>query len=126
MEKRLLDSSSCTPRFWDKIFAQAEEVHADLEQSKPEKRKANDLFAQLLRMMMSQDERVVRLLEEHFTLTDILNIRKRMIGTGLIGGKSAGVLLAHAIPRRSDERRSAYLSPAAIARSISSSLITSA
>jgi len=37
---------------------------------------------------------VIRLAEKVLTLSDILGIKQRMIGTGLIGGKAVGVLLA--------------------------------
>ena len=38
-----------------------------------------------------------KLAEQYLTLKDILNVWRRMIGTGLIGGKSVGFLLARAI-----------------------------
>ena len=44
-----------------------------------------------------RDERLVALASRWLNLTDLLAIRKRMIGTGLIGGKSVGMLLARAI-----------------------------
>ena len=53
----------------------------------------------LLRMVVSRDERVLDLVRRYFTLGDVLQIWKRMIGTGLIGGKSVGMLLARGILR---------------------------
>ncbi len=40
-----------------------------------------------------------------------MDIGKRMIGTGLIGGKSVGMLLARAILRRSDPEWTRKLEP---------------
>ncbi len=41
---------------------------------------------------------------KYLTLSDVLDIWKRMIGTGLIGGKSVGMILARAILRQSGPR----------------------
>jgi hypothetical protein len=62
------------------------------------------LLRRLLRMMVTRDDRVVELAARYLGLADILAIRKRMIGTGLVGGKSVGMLLARAILRASDPR----------------------
>jgi len=51
------------------------------------------------------------LLEKHFTLADVLDVRRRMIGTGLVGGKSVGMLLARAILRQADPRWEGLLEP---------------
>ena len=49
-------------------------------------------------MVISRDERVLRLAGSGTSrCADVLGIWKRMIGTGLIGGKSVGMLLARAI-----------------------------
>ncbi len=56
----------------------------------------------LLRMMLTRDERFAELAARHLDLADLLAIRRRMIGTGLVGGKAAG----HAAgPRHPRERR---------------------
>ncbi len=55
-------------------------------------------------MMVTRDERLVALASRWFDLDDLLAIRKRMIGTGLIGGKSVGMLLARAILCKADPR----------------------
>ncbi len=57
----------------------------------------------ILRMIISRDERVLELAEKHLTLADVINVRKRMIGTGLIGGKSVGMLIARAILKKNGE-----------------------
>ena len=62
------------------------------------------MLPELLRMVISRDERVMPLVERYFTLSDVVEIWKRMIGSGLIGGKSVGMLLARAILRASDPR----------------------
>jgi len=65
---------------------------------------ADELQGRLLRMAVSRDERMLELIRKYLSLGDVLDIGKRMIGTGLIGGKTVGMLLARAILKHSDER----------------------
>ena len=51
----------------------------------------------MLRMIFTRDERILKMAQQYLTLKDILNVWRRMIGTGLVGGKSVGLLLARAI-----------------------------
>ena len=58
---------------------------------------------------MSRDERVIGLAQQYLSLTDMMAIKRWMIGTGLIGGKAVGVLLARAILKRTQPRWSELL-----------------
>ena len=51
----------------------------------------------LCRHLIGRDERMLGLARRYFTLTDLLAIKSRMIGTGFIGGKAVGMLLAREI-----------------------------
>ncbi len=106
-----LDSASYRLGFWSSTFAHAEEVHTALGRGEKVKREANRIFVQLLRMAVSRGEKVLNLAQKYLTLADILNVRKRMIGTGQIGGKSVGMLLARAILKQLDQRWEAVLEP---------------
>lgn len=53
----------------------------------------------LLAMMVTRNERILELAAHYFEIDDLLDIGKRMIGTGLIGGKATGMLLSRAILR---------------------------
>jgi hypothetical protein len=55
-------------------------------------------------MIISRDANMQRLIARYLTLQDVLDVRKRMIGTGLIGGKTIGMLLARAILRKTSPR----------------------
>jgi len=68
-------------------------------------------FDLLSNMFFSRDRRVLELARKYMDLGDILAIRRKMIGTGLIGGKSVGMLLARAILNRSDEKWKDKLEP---------------
>ncbi len=56
-----------------------------------------EIKAVLIRTMISDQLGYVQIAREWFTIQDLDNIRKRKIGSGKIGGKSAGMLLAHRI-----------------------------
>jgi pyruvate,water dikinase len=83
--------------FWRRIFSEAEVLYDQIRagQCPPEVEK--ELFGRLCRMVLSRDEGILKLIFRYLTLEDIFNIRDRMIGIGLIGGKAVGMLLARAI-----------------------------
>ena len=51
----------------------------------------------LIRTLISDQLRYVNIAKRWFTVDDLAEIRKRKIGAGRIGGKAAGMLLAHRI-----------------------------
>ncbi len=51
----------------------------------------------LIRSLISDQLRYINIAKEWFTISDLLEIRRRKIGVGRIGGKSAGMLLAYRI-----------------------------
>ena len=48
-------------------------------------------------MAVTRDERLIELAGKYLDLSDLVSVGKHMIGTGLIGGKTVGMLLAQAI-----------------------------
>jgi pyruvate, water dikinase len=95
--------------YWSRTFAEAAALQNDLDRGVGHPEQEQQAFQRLLRMLISHDEPVLRLAEKYFTLRDMLQIRRRMIGTGLIGGKAVGMLLARAILQRHDPRWSELL-----------------
>jgi len=89
---------------WTHTFVQAEALLdlAGKAEVSPDVVKA--MGSRLLRMAISRDERVSRLAERYFALDDMVAIGRRLLGTGLLGGKSVGMLLARAILERTDPR----------------------
>ncbi len=81
---------------WNKTFLQAQEQVLCPEEARHGEQAAS-LFERLLNMVISRDERVLALARTYLTLDDLLDIGKRVIGTGMIGGKAVGMLLAQAI-----------------------------
>jgi hypothetical protein len=88
---------------WNSAFLQAEkllETQPDLVKSE----EGHVLLRRLLRMIVTRDEQIHALAMRYFDLSDVLNIWRRSVGTGLIGGKSVGMLLARAILAKTDPR----------------------
>ncbi len=75
---------------WDRFFNMTEAmVENGLDVTEPCRRMCN--------IMMTRDERMREMIRKNFTPRDYLAVRKRMIGTGMIGGKACGMLLARKI-----------------------------
>jgi pyruvate,water dikinase len=108
---RRLASSGHGLGIWHRTFLRAEEVVGAVQRGDFPPQLAAEYFLHLVRMAVSRDERVCSLIEKYMTLSDVVDIGGRMIGTGLIGGKSVGMLLARCILRRSDERWAERLEP---------------
>lgn len=85
---------------WTRTFVEAERL---LERKDAQADEVNELRLRILRMAVSRDERVLKLADRYFSLEDLVAIGKRLLGTGLIGGKSVGMLLARAILMREDK-----------------------
>jgi len=96
---------------WKRTFAEANELLDDLVLEEQLSDYQQEFFARLLRMAISRDERVLRLAEKYMCLQDIIRMEKRIIGTGLIGGKSLGMLLARAIIRENQPGLTGMLEP---------------
>lgn len=62
-------------------------------------REQEQMKSLLISLIIGREQRITRLAARYFTLRDLLEIAAREIGTGFIGGKSVGMLLAHSILR---------------------------
>ncbi|NLC71453.1 MAG: pyruvate, phosphate dikinase [Desulfuromonadaceae bacterium] len=94
---------------WSRSFSKAARMYDDQESSSCDLAEANLCFERLLRMAVSRDERILELARKYLTLSDLIAIGSRMIGTGLVGGKTVGMLLARAILHRKNPRLSELL-----------------
>ncbi|MBN1764787.1 MAG: PEP/pyruvate-binding domain-containing protein [Sedimentisphaerales bacterium] len=99
-----LSSANYELGIWNRTFLLAEELLKNCDSPQENSQEAQNLKDKLIRMAISRDERISQLLKKYLTLEEILNIGKRVIGTGLIGGKAVGMLLARAILDKSDQR----------------------
>jgi hypothetical protein len=85
---------------WQTTFIDAQKTLEDVRNGKLPEQNLDYFFHRLVRMAVTRDPGLQNLVEKYFDLSDIVAIRKRMIGTGLIGGKSVGMLLARAILKK--------------------------
>ncbi len=104
LTEQRVDAASRHLDLWDRTFFEAREALNPVARGEQLSGPAREIFDRLLRMMVTRDERVIPLVSRYFDLADLLAIRKRMIGTGLVGGKSVGMLLARAILNKADPR----------------------
>ncbi|MFW6336399.1 MAG: PEP/pyruvate-binding domain-containing protein, partial [Phycisphaeraceae bacterium] len=96
VRRRSVDSPRRQLDSWDRLFLDAEALaHAATEGG--DDAESGAMIDRLCRLMISQDERILELARRYFTLADLVAIRSRMIGTGFIGGKAVGMLLARKI-----------------------------
>ena len=105
------ESGSYRQDIWNRTFLQAEEELAAANRGEGRSDKIKEYFQRLLRMAISRQERMLSLAEKHLKLSDILEVGRRMVGTGLVGGKSVGMLLARAILEQADSRWKELLEP---------------
>ncbi len=96
---------------WNHAFLQAEETLSAIQRGETSPERADENFQRLLRMAISRHERMGKLARKYLTLTDVLEIGRRVIGTGLIGGKAVGMLLARAILEVVEPRWAEVLEP---------------
>lgn len=79
--------------YWDRIFLKANTILEDPDATQARQ----DMVETLSRVMIGREKRMLSLVKEYFSLEDLVEIKKRLIGTGFIGGKSVGMLLARNI-----------------------------
>lgn len=87
---------------WDRMLLNAEEILSNEERLGEHASRSREMFCRLLQFIISRDSKVLEIAEEFLTLKDLIYIWKRMIGTGFIGGKAVGMLLAHAVLRKNN------------------------
>ena len=85
LEEQYVDS-------WDRFFNQAKVLH---ENRIP----VDEQCSRMCNIMMTRDERLRKLVKKHFRPEDYFRVRDHMVGTGMVGGKTCGMLLARAIIR---------------------------
>jgi pyruvate,water dikinase len=77
--------------YWDISFEEAKSyLRSPLSEQTPIKEN-------LLNLLVGKGSRITSMSREYFTLEDLIQIEDREIGTGYIGGKSVGMLLARKI-----------------------------
>ena len=89
---------------WDRFFNRAKLLHESSVDI------AEDC-GRMCNIMMTRDEKMREMVKKHFTPEDYFGVRDHMIGTGMIGGKACGMLLARAIIRNREPDIDSMLEP---------------
>jgi hypothetical protein len=84
--------------YWDRLFLKAQELLAD--DSPDAAGEKHKMVEQLSRVLIGREKRMLALARDYFDMRDLVEIKDRLIGTGFIGGKSVGMLLARNILQR--------------------------
>jgi len=95
--KRPAGMASISLAPWDSVYSkliQYQGVASDLPEAK---REIAALQQELTRMLIGNHPEFNRLADRYLTVDDLMQIRNRMIGSGRIGGKAAGMLVARKI-----------------------------
>ncbi len=79
----------------DVIFEQAEMIESmPLEERVKYEARLQELEVVLIRTIISDQLKYIKMARQWFTVADLKEIRRRKIGSGKVGGKTAGMLLA--------------------------------
>ena len=98
---RLNLSETCHDQ-WKHIFTKAKDIQKEIDDGRSKDKEYEEYKQWLIRMAVTRDEQLIDLACRYLDLSDIISIGKHMIGTGLVGGKTVGMLLAQAILRKND------------------------
>lgn len=85
---------------WEWLFLQA----GKLARGKASAKSRQTMVDEFCRLLLGTDDRMLALARRYMTLEDFLWLKERLIGTGYIGGKAAGILVSRAILRKDRER----------------------
>ncbi|WP_291323037.1 PEP/pyruvate-binding domain-containing protein [Desulfonatronospira sp.] len=103
-----MDSGIHKHGYWNSTFIEGEEVQKAFENGLCSEHEQSSWMKKLLKMIFSRDQRILDLAYKYLSLNEVLFMKRRMIGSGLMGGKSCGFLLARAIMCRTDPEKWEY------------------
>ncbi len=83
--------------YWDRLFFDAEQLLHSKQPDTPPTKAEQAIFRRLCDLLIGDEGKISHLAQQYFQLEDLIRIKKRQIGTGKIGGKAVGMLLARKI-----------------------------
>jgi hypothetical protein len=96
---------------WTQSYHDAVTLLAAVEKGEKPAGVLEPYFELFLGMIITRQKSFLSLAREYFDLPFLLNIMKRLIGSGLIGGKTRGILLARRILQKSGPEWEQFLEP---------------
>lgn len=91
--RRGIEPTNTKIDFWDKLFLEAK----NLVKAKGRLNEKKKMFNRLSELMLGRETKMLQLINDNFDLNDLVEIMNRLVGSGYIGGKTIGMLLARKI-----------------------------
>ncbi|MFA5078420.1 MAG: PEP/pyruvate-binding domain-containing protein, partial [Dehalococcoidia bacterium] len=82
---------------WESVYTKLLQYQSAAPDSPGQMEEIIPLKHELSRMMLGDQPAFIKLADKYMTADDLINIRNRLIGSGRVGGKAAGMLLARRI-----------------------------
>jgi hypothetical protein len=79
--------------FWDRLLIEAKA----LTRRKASAQSRTKMFKKLCELMLGRETKMLKLIQTHLTLEDLVEIMDRLIGSGYIGGKTVGMLVSRKV-----------------------------
>ncbi len=95
--KRLTGMASPSIAPWDSVYSKLIQYQGVASELPEANREITALKQELTRMMIGNHPDFNKLADRYLTADDLMQIRNRMIGSGRIGGKAAGMLVARKV-----------------------------
>ncbi len=93
LSRKGIENATRNLDYWDRLFLKV----GEMIENKVSGNEEFEMIQQICKIMIGRDDRVINLFSKYFSLSDLLQIKSRLIGTGFIGGKAVGMLLARNI-----------------------------
>ncbi len=93
IRKRGTENAKRNLDYWDRLFLEVE----SLVKNKSLATQKKEMVKRLCNLMLSKNKKILSLAVSNFSLEELIEIKSRLIGTGFIGGKAVGMLLARKI-----------------------------
>ncbi len=105
------DFAASRQDFWTRTFVAAQALAAAPDTTPGIETARADMQKRLCRMVLSRDPRVLTLALKTLDLGALLAVGNRLVGTGMVGGKSVGMLIARHALLRADPQWRELLEP---------------
>lgn len=92
-----MDRANCEPMDRASMEAGGASESGDRNFTEAVRSPRTEMLEKLCKLVIGRDKNILGLALSHFQLEDILEIKEKMIGSGYIGGKAVGMLLARNI-----------------------------
>jgi hypothetical protein len=98
MPGRGIESEERNLDYWDRLFMKAAGIYRRILEGESSAFKEQEAVKeQLYKLVIGRDDKILVLARGYLSMKDLLDIKTRLIGSGYIGGKAVGMLIARSI-----------------------------